>query len=86
MTEEEMARYFEERHANSQKAHRGEIDEDVYDDITQNGLLPSTKDPNLWIVKCRMGEEKNVANKIIRKYIALKNSDDVKNFLFFKYF
>lgn len=82
MTEEEMERYFQERHATQITTHRGEIDDDAYDDITQNGLLPSTKDPNLWIVKCRMGEEKNIAQKIMRKYLALFNSEDVSTSFF----
>ena len=28
------------------------------DEITQQTLLPEVRDPNLWIVKCRIGEEK----------------------------
>jgi transcription elongation factor SPT5 len=76
MTEEEMEQYFRERHAAQATSHRGDIDDDIYDDITQNGLLPSTKDPNLWIVKCRMGEEKNLALQLMRKYFAYENSEE----------
>lgn len=38
-----MERYFQERHATEATTNRGDIDDHVYDDITQNGLLPSTK-------------------------------------------
>lgn len=76
MTEEEMERYFHERHAAQVGTHRGDIDEDTYDDITQNGLLPTTKDPNLWLVKCRIGEEKQLVLQLMRKYIAYQSSTD----------
>lgn len=60
----------------------------LVDDITQNGLLPSTKDPNLWIVKCRIGEEKLICMQIMRKAIAFENSDDqeVTYFNFSRFF
>uniref|UniRef100_A0A915ETD3 NGN domain-containing protein n=1 Tax=Ditylenchus dipsaci TaxID=166011 RepID=A0A915ETD3_9BILA len=76
MTEEEMERYFQERHAAQMTTHRGDVDDNVYDDITQNGLLPTTKDPNLWIVKCRMGEEKNLALQLMRKYFAYQFTEE----------
>lgn len=80
MTEEEMERYFHERHAAQVGTHRGDIDEDTYDDITQNGLLPTTKDPNLWLVKCRIGEEKQLVLQLMRKYIAYQSSTDVNKY------
>ncbi|KAF7639746.1 Transcription elongation factor SPT5 [Meloidogyne graminicola] len=76
MTEEEMERYFQERHAAQVATHQGELDEDAYDDITQNGLLPSTKDPNLWIVRCRLGEEKNSCLQLMRKYITFQTTEE----------
>ena len=77
MTEEQMEQYFQERHAQQMSTHRGDMDDNVYDDITQNGLLPSTKDPNLWIVKCRMGEERHLALQIMRKYFAYEHTEEV---------
>lgn len=76
MTEEEMERYFQEKHAQQATTHQGELDEDAYDDITQNGLLPSTKDPNLWIVKVRLGEEKTTCLQLMRKYLAYQNTEE----------
>jgi hypothetical protein len=50
MSEEQMAAYFEARHAQESATNRMGSD-DMYDDISQNSLLPTTRDPNLWIVK-----------------------------------
>lgn len=76
MTEEEMALYFENRHAQETSENRTTNDE-AYDDISQNSLLPTTRDPNLWIVKVRMGEEKLVTLQLLRKCIARANVGDV---------
>lgn len=32
------------------------------------------RDPNLWMVKCRIGEEKNTALNLMFKYIAYQNN------------
>lgn len=71
-----MERYFQERHAAQVSTHKM-MDDQVYDDITQNGLLPSTRDPNLWIVKVRMGEEKAVALQLMRKHFAYQTHEEV---------
>ncbi len=34
----------------------GEGGEEMSDEITQQTLLPEVKDPNLWMVKCRIGK------------------------------
>ncbi|XP_069689905.1 transcription elongation factor SPT5-like isoform X2 [Periplaneta americana] len=44
------------------------------DYITQQTLLPGVKDPNLWMVKCRVGEEKATVVYMMRKYIAYQFS------------
>ena len=76
MSEEEMAKYFEARHAQESSENRTSHD-DTYDDISQNSLLPTTRDPNLWIIKVRMGEEKIVTLQLLRKCIARTNAGDV---------
>ncbi|KAI6170255.1 Transcription elongation factor SPT5 [Aphelenchoides besseyi] len=75
MTVEEMGRYFEARHAQESHANRS-INDEMLDSISQNSLLPTTKDPNLWIVKVRMGEEKATTLQLLRKCIAFSNMDD----------
>ncbi|KAI6197614.1 hypothetical protein M3Y94_01245500 [Aphelenchoides besseyi] len=70
MTEEEMGQYFEARHAAEYSANQPE---DTDDTIAQNLNLPTVKDPNLWVVKVRMGEEKTTTLKLLRKCIASTN-------------
>uniref|UniRef100_A0A915IPM2 Transcription elongation factor SPT5 n=1 Tax=Romanomermis culicivorax TaxID=13658 RepID=A0A915IPM2_ROMCU len=70
MNEDEINEYFRKKYGRAPAA--GEVDEDVYDDITQQGLLPSTTDPNLWLVRCRMGEEKQTALLLMRKFLAFE--------------
>ena len=35
------------------------------------------RDPNLWLVKCRIGEERQTAIQLMRKFIAYQFSDEV---------
>lgn len=46
------------------------------DEITQRTLLPGIKDPNLWMVKCRIGEEKPTALLLMRKFLTYLNTDE----------
>lgn len=39
------------------------------DEITQKTLLPDVKDPNLWLVKCRIGEENATLLLLMRKFL-----------------
>ena len=50
-------------------------DDEVSDDITQQQLLPDVKDPNMWTLKCRMGEEKATAMLLMRKFITSQQSN-----------
>jgi hypothetical protein len=77
MSEEEMAKYFEARHAAQESSENRTSHDDAYDDISQNSLLPTTRDPSLWIIKVRMGEEKLVTLQLLRKCIARTNAGDV---------
>ncbi len=54
----------------------GEGGEEMTDEITQQTLLPGVKDPNLWMVKCLPGTEKETLLKIMQKYISHEHSDD----------
>ena len=36
------------------------------------------RDPNLWVVKCRMGEENATAIHLMRKFITYQFTDEVK--------
>lgn len=76
MTEEEMGQYFEVRHAHENYAAAAAADGqsgDMYD-ISQNTLLPTTRDPTLWMIKVRHGEERNTTLHLLRKCIASANA------------
>ncbi|OBS78513.1 hypothetical protein A6R68_19107 [Neotoma lepida] len=49
--------------------------DELSDDITQQQLLPGVKDPNLWTVKCKIGEERATAISLMRKFIAYQFTD-----------
>ena len=54
----------------------GEGGEEMSDEITQQTLLPGVKDPNLWMVKCRIGEEKTTVLQLMRKMIAYQHEEE----------
>uniref|UniRef100_A0A8D0DSV1 Transcription elongation factor SPT5 n=1 Tax=Salvator merianae TaxID=96440 RepID=A0A8D0DSV1_SALMN len=51
------------------------VSDELSDDITQQQLLPGVKDPNLWTVKCKIGEERATAIALMRKFIAYQFTD-----------
>ena len=57
--EEEIEEYYRRKYAEetSAAARFGQGGEDMGDEITQQSLLPGVKDPNLWMMRCRLGEE-----------------------------
>ncbi|KAG6441108.1 hypothetical protein O3G_MSEX001682 [Manduca sexta] len=76
--EEEIEEYLRNKYADETAAHRhfGEGGEEMSDEITQQTLLPGIKDPNLWMVKCRIGEEKATVLLLMRKFIAYQFSEE----------
>lgn len=81
MNEDQIEDYFKKKYS-SQPSYAGATEDDAaIDDISRHSLLPSTKDPNLWIVKCRMGEEKLVALQLMRKAIAYEHTENVLSLL-----
>uniref|UniRef100_UPI00358F343B transcription elongation factor SPT5-like isoform X2 n=1 Tax=Myxine glutinosa TaxID=7769 RepID=UPI00358F343B len=74
--EEELGEYYMKKYANSSSGeHYGHGYDELSDDITQQQLLPGVKDPNLWTVKCKLGEERATAIYLMRKFIAYQFSD-----------
>ncbi|BET00579.1 Transcription elongation factor [Nesidiocoris tenuis] len=75
--ESEIEEYLRKKYADESVGarHFGDGNEDMSDEITQHTLLPSVKDPNLWMVRCRQGEEKNTVLLLMRKFIAYQNTD-----------
>lgn len=54
--------------------HFGDGGEEMGDEITQQTLLPGVKDPNLWMVKCRIGEEKATLLLLMRKFLSYQSA------------
>ncbi|XP_027766138.1 transcription elongation factor SPT5, partial [Empidonax traillii] len=74
--EEELGEYYMKKYAKSSVGETvyGGSDE-LSDDITQQQLLPGVKDPNLWTVKCKIGEERATAVALMRKFIAYQYTE-----------
>lgn len=54
----------------------GEGGVEMSDEITQQTLLPGVKDPNLWMVKCVLGMEKETVLRIMNKYLAYQHTEE----------
>ena len=71
-----IADYYKQRYSKNYENDRFGSSDQLSDTIIQQKLLPGVKDPNLWIVKCRIGEEKQTALLLMRKYnVYLSRSD-----------
>ncbi|KAJ8916623.1 hypothetical protein NQ315_000268 [Exocentrus adspersus] len=76
--EHEIEEYLRKKYADDSAAikHFGDGGEEMSDEITQQTLLPGVKDPNLWMVKCRIGEEKSTCLLLMRKFLAYQNTNE----------
>ncbi|XP_010530229.1 PREDICTED: putative transcription elongation factor SPT5 homolog 1 isoform X1 [Tarenaya hassleriana] len=61
---EDLERRIQERYSR----HHAEYDEEATD-VEQQALLPSVRDPKLWMVKCVIGREREVAVCLMQKFI-----------------
>lgn len=75
--EESLERYFQQRYDSQNYASRrfGE-GAGMTASIVQQERVPDIKDPNIWLVKCQMGEEKSTVLSLMRKFLAFKLSDN----------
>ncbi|CAH8566728.1 unnamed protein product [Heterobilharzia americana] len=73
--EEAIERYYQERYENQDYVDRFGDGEAMADSIVQKERLPGIKDPNLWALRCKMGEEKATVLALMRKFIAYQFSD-----------
>lgn len=76
--EDEIEDYYRKKYAEASAAERSYYDNegDLPDDVAQQALMPGVKDPNLWMVKCRLGEEKQTVLQLMRKFIAYNKDPD----------
>ena len=54
------------------------MDEQQYtqgDFVGQQVRQPSIEDPKLWLVKCRLGKERECVNNLYHKYFLLNKND-----------
>jgi len=78
LDEEQIEAYYRNRYNEDAMVRDrfGEGGEEMSDEITQQTLLPEVKDPNLWMVKCRLGEEKSTVLQLMRKMIAYQYENE----------
>lgn len=86
MNEDQIEDYFKKKYASQPSYTSATNDDGAFDDISRNSLLPSTKDPNLWIVKCRMGEEKEMVLRLMRKVLSYEHGENVCYFFVLVFF
>ena len=61
---EEIAKGYDEK--------VNEEEDDIYDDF---GKKPTSKDPKLWLIKCKIGEEKEILSNLYHKYFYFKSKE-----------
>ncbi|XP_039248300.2 transcription elongation factor SPT5-like isoform X1 [Styela clava] len=70
---EELGEYYMRKYASGSSRKAGYGGEyEMPDEISQQQLLPDVKDPNLWTVKCKIGEEKATVLQLMRKFVAMQ--------------
>ena len=80
--EDEIEEYLRNKYANNTAAsHYFGDSEQMNDEITQQTLLPDVKDPNLWLVKCRINEEIPTVVLLMRKFLTYQYSGKLSKFL-----
>ncbi|KAI3926162.1 hypothetical protein MKW98_028298, partial [Papaver atlanticum] len=73
----EYERIVQERYQRYED-YSGDYDEDT-NDVEQQALLPSVKDPKLWIVKCAIGREREAAFFLMQKCIDQGDGMNIKS-------
>ena len=78
LDEEAINAYYRNRYNEDAIAQErfGQSGEAMSDEITQQTLLRGVKDPNLWMVKCQIGMEKETLLKLMHKFLAFQHTDE----------
>lgn len=78
MDADEIEQYYRDRYNEDSAAltRWGQGGEEMSDEIEQQTLLPGVKDPNLWMVKCLQGMEKQTVLRIMNKFLAFQHTDE----------
>lgn len=78
MSEEQIEEYFKQKYGNQANGAQTTFEESDCFGISHQALLPCVKDPRIWILKCRVGDERDIVLKLLRKTFGLMNSDNVR--------
>lgn len=70
-----IADYYKQRYSKNYASNQFGSSDELSDTIIQQKLLPGVKDPNLWTVKCKIGEEKATALLLMRKFNSYLNKE-----------
>ncbi|KAL3318540.1 Transcription elongation factor SPT5 [Cichlidogyrus casuarinus] len=74
---EDIERYYADKYREQESySNRFGEGEAMADSIIQQSHLPGIKDPNLWAIRCRIGEEKSTVLALMRKFLAMQNSEN----------
>eukprot|EP00240_Pyramimonas_obovata_P005180 CAMPEP_0118942736 /NCGR_PEP_ID=MMETSP1169-20130426/36749_1 /TAXON_ID=36882 /ORGANISM="Pyramimonas obovata, Strain CCMP722" /LENGTH=394 /DNA_ID=CAMNT_0006887801 /DNA_START=105 /DNA_END=1286 /DNA_ORIENTATION=- len=68
--EEDIERFIQERYGQRYTEH----DDAEGTEVEQQAMLPTVKDPKLWMVKCRPGTEREVCVQLMQKFITMANA------------
>ncbi|XP_011494346.1 PREDICTED: transcription elongation factor SPT5-like [Ceratosolen solmsi marchali] len=76
--QDEIEKYLKNKYSNGTAIsyHFGDGVEQMNDEITQQNLLPDIKDPNLWLIKCKIGEENSTILLLMRKFLTYQYTDN----------
>ncbi|XP_010509782.1 PREDICTED: putative transcription elongation factor SPT5 homolog 2 [Camelina sativa] len=79
--EEEDVEEFEKRYMERLTSMHAENDVDLEEvnDVDQQALLPSVRDPKLWLVKCAIGREREVAVCLMQKSIDVESEFKIRS-------
>ncbi|CAN8246881.1 unnamed protein product [Cochlearia groenlandica] len=86
---EDIVRKIKARHSRNHEEYDDEEEEAT--DVEQQAFLPSVRDPKLWMVKCAIGREREVAVCLMQKFIdrgsdlqirSVVAPDHLKNFIY----
>lgn len=76
---EDIAKKYEERGDEDFEDEVDYEDEEFEGDdtaIAQQSLLPSVRDPKLWMMTCKVGKEREIALTIMQKFIDKESAPD----------
>ncbi|XP_046859961.1 transcription elongation factor SPT5-like [Xenia sp. Carnegie-2017] len=74
-SDEDLEEYYRRKYVETSQKYTKK-DYDTPRGIEQQSLLPGVKDPNLWLVKCRIGEERATVIAMMRKAITQQFTDE----------